>query len=87
MNGWKALGFKTYKDYLMSDIWKSKREWFLDTYGRKCIRCGETTSLNVHHLTYKNVGNERSEDLICLCKNCHNKEHKIGEEEDAEICS
>ena len=32
---------------------------------------------SVHHLTYKNVPNEKKEDLITLCFFCHSLSHDI----------
>ncbi|MHB8871252.1 MAG: HNH endonuclease [Candidatus Doudnabacteria bacterium] len=46
--------------------------------GKKCEICGSTVRINVHHLSYKNFGgNEEPEDLIVLCRLCHEKEHGI----------
>jgi 5-methylcytosine-specific restriction endonuclease McrA len=75
MNGWKALGFNTYQDYLQSSLWIDKAIFFRELKGNKCERCGSTQNLNVHHLSYENVGNEHQKDLILLCKGCHEKEH------------
>lgn len=32
--------------------------------------------LEVHHLTYIRLGNEREDDLCVLCKECHMRRHK-----------
>jgi len=46
--------------------------------GKKCEICGSTVRINVHHLSYKNFGgNEEPEDLIVLCRICHEGEHGI----------
>jgi len=39
--------------------------------GFKCQRCGVTHKLQVHHLTYEHLYNERLGDLQVLCKSCH----------------
>lgn len=47
-----------------------------------CEHCGKEFKkqfLQLHHLTYKNVGNESFEELIRICFNCHGKIH--GKEE------
>ena len=39
-----------------------------------CERCGAvlpSSHMNVHHKTYKNIGNEKEEELCLLCENCH----------------
>lgn len=74
--GWEALGFKSYMDYLNSYLWKNKRDFVINLRGNKCEKCDSRDNLNVHHLNYDNVCNERSRDLIVLCFKCHNEEHK-----------
>jgi 5-methylcytosine-specific restriction endonuclease McrA len=74
MSGWKALGFKSYREYLESNFWKQKRELILNILGRKCSRCGSTIDLQVHHLNYINCGNESRNDVIVLCRKCHKEE-------------
>ncbi len=78
MNGWQALGFKSYQEYLESDFWKQKRDDILSQV-KFCQKCGSKEKLCVHHLSYINVGNERTKDITVLCWDCHKKEH---EEED-----
>jgi len=75
VNGWKALGFNTYQDYLYSDIWIERRELMIKMVG-KCELCGAINRLQVHHITYLNVGNEKKEDLMVVCKTCHTRIHK-----------
>ena len=87
MNGWKALGFETYSDYLNSVFWKDKREHIIETFGNKCSNCEAKMGLQVHHLSYANVGNEQLEDVIVLCRSCHYKLHKNEDDEDGKICS
>lgn len=36
-------------------------------------------TLDVHHRTYKNRGNEKFADLIVLCRACHSKHHGKGD--------
>ena len=41
----------------------------------ECQRCGwnhRRTEIEVHHLTYENLGSEKENDLIVVCKRCHN---------------
>ena len=68
-----------YIRYLKSEEWAEVKIELLTQRGCKCERCGkETESLDVHHKTYKNLFNEEPEDLILLCRSCHNFEHGIG---------
>jgi len=74
---WRGMGFKSYQEYLQSYLWKNKRDWIIKTMGSGgCQKCGTYNYLEVHHLNYKNVGSESSEDVIVLCHKCHMKEHK-----------
>jgi len=74
--GWKSLGFETYLDFLNSNFWKEKRKWILKAHNNMCNKCGSDKSLQIHHLNYFTVGNEGGDDVIVLCKSCHEKEHE-----------
>lgn len=64
--------------YLKSIEWKHKRDLVMNFYNSICNDCGSKAN-DVHHLTYNNIFKERFEDLIPLCRNCHNKKHDIYE--------
>src|SRR5271170_3260018 len=73
-----------YEAYLLSDHWQSFRRGILAVRHR-CERCNLANSwarfifnqgLNVHHLNYECLGNERPEDVEVLCRMCHAKEHE-----------
>lgn len=66
-----------YLVYLRSPHWLEIREETLAKSGHTCSKCGTTVNLNVHHLNYDNLGHEKEEDLIVLCRKCHREEHKI----------
>ena len=68
-----------YNRYIESDEWKEIRvdRIFLDGY--KCRFCGSAKNLVVHHITYENVPNENMDDLLTLCKTCHNELHKYDQ--------
>ena len=66
----QALGFKNYKDYLKSYLWKSKAKWMKECFPN-CYICGSSKRLEVHHKTYENIGNEKSQELLVLCRKCH----------------
>lgn len=65
-----------YYDYLQTEHWKEIKKKILERDRNKCLDCGEAVRLNVHHLTYRNLGNERDEDLITLCGECHKLYHQ-----------
>lgn len=61
-----------YNNYInKSSQWQEKRVEAIAKAGYKCQRCGTPSSLQVHHLTYRNLGNEASRDLEVLCEFCH----------------
>lgn len=70
-----------YVDYLSSFDWHLKRLAVLKRAGNKCERCGRSGSgpcggvvLQIHHVTYDNLGDEPLEDLLAVCEDCHKKE-------------
>lgn len=66
-----------YYDYLKSNEWAQIKLDLYESRCKQCEVCESKRNVQVHHLTYKNVFNEEPEDLILLCKNCHEKEHGI----------
>lgn len=64
-----------HREYLKSATWKDIREEILKRDDYKCQKCGNT-GYDVHHKTYKNWGNEKLEDLITLCRTCHEQWHE-----------
>jgi len=69
----------SYHDFLQSPYWKQVRRTVLERDGRKCIACGKTYGLSVHHMSYKHHGREHLflEDLATVCKDCHKIMHGI----------
>lgn len=67
-----------YKEYLKTPHWKETRDKRLSLDGKRCYVCGYKHNLNVHHISYKNVGNEDvRKDLVTLCDMCHLMVHNI----------
>lgn len=66
-----------YQDFLKTPYWKSIAYFVKAEAGRKCSICGATKTLEVHHLTYDNHGDElhHLDDLVCVCKKCHEGFH------------
>lgn len=65
-----------YREYLRSPEWRARRARALVAAARRCSRCQQIGGvLDVHHLTYANLGAESDEDLEVLCRTCHDKEH------------
>lgn len=64
-----------YELYLQTREWKAKRNRKLIQAGNRCQLCGSSHRLEVHHLTYERRGYELLEDLVVLCRDCHQKHH------------
>lgn len=60
-----------YRDYLRSDAWRKTRLTALRRFGYRCHRCCSARNLDVHHLTYDRIGSEAADDLVALCRRCH----------------
>ena len=78
MKGRTISRSEEYKELLKSPKWKRKRTKILVRDGRKCIGCGCTTNLEVHHIWYI-IGNlpwqVPNKYLRTLCRTCHQAEH------------
>lgn len=84
-----------YHKYIRSQEWQNKRKQFYSSSMYKCntpnnkgtqwscICCGITNvPLDLHHKTYKRLGNERINiDLVTVCRECHSEIHRVEKEE------
>ncbi len=78
----ERLGFETYHDYLVSDIWeRTKRRYRESNYLQQCLVCGDCNFV-LHHITYERLGHEELLDLIPLCDCHHTRLHELLEEYD-----
>jgi 5-methylcytosine-specific restriction endonuclease McrA len=85
-----GLKMEEYVKYLESQYWQEVRKSELKEQAKErgynyCEKCGATpndvtreTALHVHHKTYERLGEERLEDLMIICRTCHEKEHGHG---------
>lgn len=66
----------TYLAYMKSSAWRAVRGRVLQRDGCRCRDCGLVSAHNdVHHLTYARLGCEALDDLITLCRGCHDQRH------------
>lgn len=72
-------GYETYELYLRSPEWDKKRREALEEGGNRCCVCGGTDSLQVHHLSYRELGGVDISPVRVLCKACHEKVHASSE--------
>jgi len=68
-----------YEEYLHSKEWQELRLKVLKRSNFQCEGCGESNSLDIHHLTYDRIGDELLIDLVALCRDCHGKIHDKNE--------
>jgi len=79
-----------YNQYIQSEAWRRKRRKYFTSKMYKtyptgkaagkfvCYACGSSDRLDLHHKTYKRLGNENiTVDLVPLCKVCHDDVHKL----------
>ena len=73
-----------YHDYLRSEEWQRKRRRRLEMDGYRCQMCGSGMNLQVHHISYDNVRTDAEiDDLVTLCKACHEQVHSTDLEKKA----
>lgn len=64
--------------YLQSPKWQALRQQVI-ARDKCCVVTGRTSNLDVHHITYKRLGNELLEDLVLIHRDVHNAIHqKLG---------
>lgn len=60
-----------YKTFIESKEWQETRTRIFKRDKYKCQICGSCKNLQVHHITYENLGQEKDADLVTLCEKCH----------------
>lgn len=59
-----------------NESWSYLREIILDKYNYQCSICGQYGEIDVHHkIPIKEGGTNEIENLITLCRNCHENLH------------
>jgi 5-methylcytosine-specific restriction endonuclease McrA len=73
--------YKMGAKYMEQPEWQVRRVQALARAGYKCQACSvRNTTLDVHHNSYENYGDERPQDLVVLCRSCHEKFHGVMED-------
>jgi len=71
----EELGFKNYQEYLQSAYWKSiKKRYRESKLPQMCLVCA-SVKYELHHRSYKRLGEEIFGDLIPLCRLHHYAVH------------
>lgn len=64
------------REYLKSEHWRELKRRKLNAQPF-CEECGTNRTLDVHHLSYRNLYDVGLNDLQVLCRFCHCKEHGL----------
>jgi hypothetical protein len=67
-----------YEEYLKTEHWQKIRKEALLRAGYRCQLCNAAKPLDVHHRTYERLGEERPDDVIAICRDCHERHHGKG---------
>jgi len=72
---------ENYAEYLQTDYWQSVSSEVKKRAGYRCQVCNSPHDLIAHHRTYEHRGRELEflNDLICLCRRCHNIFHGVAQ--------
>lgn len=62
---------------MRSSTWANRRARYYKKHKKECFICKSTFQVGLHHITYKNLGNEKDEDLIPLCWFHHEDLHTV----------
>lgn len=87
--GWLAANpdkLRTYRKTAKENYYyRGNRQAAFDRDGRKCVKCGSTERIVLHHIDGRGKGvprlqqNHALDNLICLCPSCHSNLHRITE--------
>lgn len=65
-----------YNQYLKSDHWLLIKLTTLIRANFQCECCGRQEHLEIHHKTYERRNEEAPEDVMVLCRRCHENRHR-----------
>jgi hypothetical protein len=65
-----------YNEYLTTEKWQRIRARVMERARDLCEGCRERPAQQVHHLTYKHVGDEFLFELVAVCEACHERIHR-----------
>jgi len=63
-----------YRAFLRSPEWAELRAAVKARAGGRCQLCGSPNRLEAHHRSYRDLAD--ANELICLCRDCHELFHK-----------
>jgi len=77
---------ESYNELLQSENWQNRRRQILARDGYRCLRCGSSGNLNVHHRQYHIIARTgkfrkpwdyKGHNLVTLCNECHQRGHQL----------
>lgn len=60
-----------YAEYLRLPWWDFIHDRTIKRAKGTCELCGQHEAREAHHTTYERIGQERPEDMVALCRRCH----------------
>lgn len=75
----ELMGFRSYDEYLRSEIWKKFRKKYFRSKKRKyCMLCRKPNfDVELHHKSYDRLGTEKLTDVVPLCREHHEEVHRL----------
>lgn len=70
-----ALREMPYADYLRTTHWMAIRYRAMQRARGQCQACGRNAT-DADHMSYERRGFERPEDVMALCRTCHETKHR-----------
>ncbi len=65
-----------YRHYLRSNAWAIRKNAYYRLFNRQCAACGSWKRIQLHHVSYDQLGHEPDQDLVPLCYRCHRNAHQ-----------
>lgn len=66
-----------YHTYIHSPDWEDRKRRYYETHPKRCVICLTYKHIDLHHLSYRNLGNEQDEELVAVCRFHHDMFHAI----------
>jgi len=73
----REMARENYSEYLQTNHWQAVRLERLKIDGFRCVVCLSREKLNVHHIDYSSLGDEKMEHLVTLCREHHKAQHEV----------
>ena len=65
------MGYVNYRKYIRSSKWRRLRKERLLSANGLCEQCHNAAATDIHHRSYLHLGDERPEELLAVCPDCH----------------